>query len=330
MVRTFTGIIAHNARLMRASTTGLAFRQPENLVDFSSASRDGLRFTLSVLDVIGSADQWKLTAAWQLCKWGMTGAPNTSWAWYDVPEHKKPFMLPEGDWQVEDDMIVNLSPNPSLLTDATGWAQLNGTGGSASGSHQAGTGFHGAGFRRATWTAATTSPSGGQSGPTAPVTAGLVHTFGLAARPSKQIRGRWSVEWSNGARSNSPEQVVPGGVWTYGGVRAVPPVGVTTGRCWFESAGTEGVSPGAANWASGNTLDVDAHLVAAGSRPIQYVHGSQGAPAELGVVARHTDPLPVLTSSMIRGFGRFAAVRFGFQTLNPSSDFGLRISLNAE
>lgn len=330
-VKTFTPIIANRMPFMRASTTGLAARQPENPVIFRSANRDGLRFTISVLEVLGSADSWKLKAAFQLCQWGVLGgAPNTSWDWYDLEDEQKAFMLPEGDFGTDEVTVSNLATNPSLETDAVGWGQVAGTGGAASGAHMTdGDAYHGQNYRRMTWTTGTTSPSGGQYGVRTEVAPNVPHTFGLAVRTSKSIRGRWGVRWANNTHTWGESSILPANTWVYGGISAVAPPGQATGTAMWEPSGEPGVDAGAANWNVGDWQDVDAHSVVEGSRTPTFFTGTQTFPAETMVVANSADAIPVHRSRSIRGFGDFAAIRMFYETVNPSSDFGLVLSITA-
>lgn len=330
MEKSFTSIIANKGKFMRASTTGLAPRQPENLVMFTSGNRDGVRFTVSVLEVLGSADRWKLKAAFQLCQWGVIdGAPNTSMEWYDVEEPQKAFMLPEGDFNRAESTIENRAVNPVLETDAAGWGQRAGTGGSASGEHVAdGSGYQSMNYRSMVWTAPTTAPSGGMYGARTPVTPGVPVTVGLAVRASKDIRGRFGIMWDNNTIEWQPSQIVPANSWVYGGITATPPIGRSTGTAIWEASGEDGVD-GAANWQIGDELNATAHLVADGEFSPRYVSGTEVTPAEEMLIASGDDAFPLHRSRVIRGFGELTAIRMWYETVNPSSDFGLVLSITA-
>lgn len=325
--KTYTSIVTKRGRLMLASMTGLAFYQPEVDVNYGSASDTGLPFVVSVEEVLGNATSWKLKAAFQLCQFGVSqGAPGTSWDWYDVEEGQKSFMLPVGDFESQDASLTNISPNPSLETGATGWGQVNGAGGSATGSHETSAGYHGVGFRRASWYVATTVPSGGQHGPLTTVTPGRDYTFGMAVRESKKIRGRFGVRWDNGNVTWGPSRVVPANEWVYGGLHVTVPAGRTTGACFFEASGTAGVD-GALNRENGDTQDVDAHLVAEGHVPVVFTDGTETIVGEKFLVASSGDILPTHRSRMIRGFGERTRLRFWFEAVGATSGFGLVLSI---
>lgn len=331
MIRTFTNRIAYNDFLPINAGTGLSKRQPENIMDFSSASADGLRLSVSVMSQQGTADDWFLRVYPQMCKWdgAATGAPNTSWEWYDIEDAQMAYMMPEGNFLAPGYELTNLSSNPTLETDATGWMQVISQGGSASGSHMTDGGYDGPAYRRMTVTSATTTPNGGQGGPSTPVTPGDRMTFGMAVRESRALRGRFTVQWNDGTTSAAPSQLIAPNTWTYGGLQVRVPAGKTSGRCVFQAFGSSGQS-GSVNREVGDTQDVDAHLVAKGFVPLRFTDTTGSLEGQENTIAYSGSPLPLHTSRLIRGFGRFVALRFEYEAVNPSSDFGLWMSINAD
>lgn len=157
---------------------------------------------------------------------------------------------------------TNRATNPSVGVDATNWAAVAGTGGTASGARNSGDGYVGAGFYRVTWSAATTAISGGLSYTQTGLSESTFYQPGVWVRASKAQTVVLSVAYRDTglATVNSitgAAVAVPANTWTL-----VTAPG-SSGAAVTSAVYTVAVTTGGSLWASGDTFDGDAVLVEA-------------------------------------------------------------------
>jgi len=161
----------------------------------------------------------------------------------------------------------------------TGWSQYTGVGGTGTPTtFPSGGPFTGTGYRRLSFTAATTSPSGGQyhgssATYTSPVTAGQVYTGSGFVRPSRAQNMSVQIEWKNSSnglisRTRGAAFVTPAGAWTRIYATGTAPTGAVGVTVTFYAAST-GV-----NWEIGDTLDVSCCQVDQFATLRPYIGGS--------------------------------------------------------
>ena len=184
-----------------------------------------------------------------------------------------------GPTQTTQTLRTNLVTTPSFEGGALGsWAVVAGTGGTAAGSVQAsgglatGTGTH---LARATWSAATTAPSGGWQFPQMPVAVATTYTGSAWLRASKAQQVYAAIQWldgSNAVISTSKSAVVSLAANTAQRVSltAVAPAGAVKATLQFL------VDTTGSNWAASNTFDLDGALFEAATVLGAYFDGSTG------------------------------------------------------
>lgn len=357
--RTFTSIIVHNRSVNPAGTGTVANYQPEVPVDYSSGNAEGVRFFLAVLGTVGTATDWQLHCKFQFGKWDTTGQHYAGFMWHDLQSEQAANLILEGvDWYgglTQPVTLTNLIANPSMEVNGTGWSQDAGTGGVVTASRPTDGSIFGTTYRRIVWTTATNgvSASGGQNSSSFDVTAGTRYTASAYVRASKAQRGQWFIRWLDGANATLSQTfgsavVLTANTWTRGFVTATAPTNAVKALVGWKAGGTIGTDAGAAQWAVGDTMDIDAAMATAGPEQWAYFDGDQAGAAWTGtagaststktitptitpgVVARNTDSLPLLVSRGIKGFGRYVRCWIWVTATNPSTDFAVTYSLSAD
>ena len=172
--------------------------------------------------------------------------------------------------------ITNRATNPKVAAAATGYAAVAGTGGTATGARNTGTGYTGAaGFFRVAWTAATTALSGGASYTQTGLPANTQYSHLLMVRSSKAQTVRLSAQYQTsaaanvGAASTGPSVALPANVWTPTLVDAA-----TSGAAADRVVLTAAATTGGSNWANGDTLDMGFVTIVTGPKAAQPFDGS--------------------------------------------------------
>lgn len=351
--------IVHHGTVRASGTTELTHMQPENLMDFGVATESGVRFHLDVHGTTGTFDSWELRVRFLLGMLDVDGAGDSKQRWYGLQPEQVKTMIQEGvDWYggiPGPTHITNLLTNPSWEGNSAGGADVAGTGGAVTASRPTDGGFLGTTRRRVTWTAPTTAPSGGmvQGDAGVKVEAGKVYSASVHFTPSKTQRIRPGIRWYS---ANSPTAIRTdyGESAVYNPVAVTKmhraevrgvtaPAGATEARIYLYVSEGEG----AANWAVGDYLDMDAGMVVEGSYLPPTFDGDSpnavwnGEPHHststlklpegdnANVVATSRDTLPVTVSRGIHGFGQLVAVEIKPVFVRGSEDAGITYSLNA-
>lgn len=348
-----SSLLVHSETVNLAGAGTRAFYQPENLVDYSAGSESGVTFALDVHGVVGTADDWYLTAKFQLGIGDVAGAGWSQQRWFDLQPEQIAKLVAEGvDWYggaAEPITRQNLFTNPSVETG--GWTGEAGTGGAVAVSRPADGGYAGPTYYRVTWTTApTVAGAGGIKAWQFACTGGELYSAGMYVRPSKAQRLKAQIVWYDAANVilstvSGVVTEVPTGAWTRVAISGqLAPATATYG--------TVRVLPDATGpiWAIGDTLDGDAIMANVGATLLPYFDGaSPGAvwdatahassstmtitgSIEAGVVARKQDQVAIFPASAartIRGFGRYVRLWIQPHATNPSSDFAVRYSLTS-
>ena len=172
--------------------------------------------------------------------------------------------------------ITNRATNPKVAAAATGYAAVAGTGGTATGARNTGTGYTGAaGFFRVAWTAATTALSGGASYTQTGLAANTQYSHLLMVRSSKAQTVRLSAQYQTSAAANVGAAVngavvtLAANTWT-----AVLVEAATSGAAVDRVVLTAAATTGGTLWANGDTLDVGFVTIVTGPKAAAPFDGS--------------------------------------------------------
>lgn len=168
---------------------------------------------------------------------------------------------------------TNRATNPQVAVNATGYAAVAGTGGTASGARNAGTGYpNGApGFFRTAWTVATTALSGGGQYTQTGLSASTSYPHTVWVRSSKAQTVRLTAQYQTAALANvgtataGTNVVLVANTWTPVTVTATS--GASVDRVVLQVQATTG----GALWANGDWFDIGAVLLGATG---EYFDGS--------------------------------------------------------
>lgn len=158
--------------------------------------------------------------------------------------------------------------NPKCAVNATGYAAVPGTGGTASGARNTGTGYTGAaGFYRVSWTAATTAVSGGASYTQTGLSATTQYSMAAVVRSSKTQTVNLSAQYQDSSSVNVGSAVTSSNMALTANVWSDPIVinGATSGAAVDRVVLTAQAVTGGSNWANGDTFDVGFVLVETGA-----------------------------------------------------------------
>lgn len=153
---------------------------------------------------------------------------------------------------------TNQSTNPTVQIDATNWAAVAGTGGTASGARNSGAGYDGTGFYRVSWTVATTAVSGGFTHLITGRAASTAYSDQVWVRSSKIQRVQLKADYRNASNTvvntaTGTAVVLAANTWTLITVSGTSGAAVTNTLLTAQAVtGTSGV-----NWANGDTFDGD-------------------------------------------------------------------------
>ncbi len=156
---------------------------------------------------------------------------------------------------------TNWATNPSVTVDATNWGWVSGTGGTAAGARNAGTGYSGVGFYRVAWAAATTAISGGLTYTQTGLAAATTYTSSLWVRSSVTQSVALTGQFQDSTATNVGSPItgatvaLTAGLWARVSVTGTSGTGVD--RMVLTAAATSAL------WASGDTFDGDAFLIEA-------------------------------------------------------------------
>ena len=171
----------------------------------------------------------------------------------------------------------NLCANPSMETNATGWAQWTGTGGTSTITRNTDQGAFGAAYERQNWTVAPTTGGGlfiYQGSDTGPDLVGKIFTGSLYIRPSIALTFYINVQYfKNGTPTAAPSSgpvSCPANVWTR--VSWTPSVPPSAGDNkvswrWYIHANSNGLV------VPGTNVDYDACLVEESSSLNEFFDG---------------------------------------------------------
>ena len=154
--------------------------------------------------------------------------------------------------------VTNRATNPKVATAATGYAAVAGTGGTATGARNTGTGYTGAaGFFRVAWTAATTALSGGASYTQTGLVANTQYSHLVMVRSSKAQTVRLTAQYQNasavnvGSAVNGPSLALTANTWT-----PIKAEAATSGAGVDRVVLSAQATTGGALWANGDTCDI--------------------------------------------------------------------------
>jgi prepilin-type N-terminal cleavage/methylation domain-containing protein len=175
--------------------------------------------------------------------------------------------------------VTNLANNPSCESNVTNWASNGGSFGTAVLS-QGTTGFSGTATCMQTSTVASTGVGGGPNiaaGGASNITASVPYTISGYVRVSKIQRVALSFRWLNSSGGSigsdivNPTPIITApNVWQRTSYTLTAPANATQVRYFFYAV--SGTS--AANWAVGDTMEVDAVMVNSGSTLYNYADGN--------------------------------------------------------
>jgi hypothetical protein len=169
---------------------------------------------------------------------------------------------------------TNLATNPTAAS-TTNYAAVAGTGGTAALSNQTSAGDSGSNFNRVTWSVATTSPSGGASYTQTGLAAATQYSHQVWVRSSKIQTVNLSAQYKDSSAVNvgaavvSANVVLTANVWTQLKVE-----GATSGAAVDRVVLTAASASAGSNWASADTLDIDAVMPETGPTCGTYIDGS--------------------------------------------------------
>lgn len=161
---------------------------------------------------------------------------------------------------------TNLATNPSVAVDATNWAAVAGTGGTATGARNSGVGYSGTGFFRVSWTAATTAISGGLSYAQSGLTAGAQYVHQMWVRSSKAQTVKMTVQYQNTSTGSVGSALSGAAVALVANTWQRVSVGGVSGATVDSAVLTVAAVTGGSNWANGDTFDGE--LVCSETPPI--------------------------------------------------------------
>jgi len=171
---------------------------------------------------------------------------------------------------------TNRATNPKVATAATGYAAVVGTGGTATGARNTGTGYTGAGgFFRVAWTAATTALSGGASYTQTGLAANTQYSHLVMVRSSKAQTVRLSAQYQNASAANVGSAVngtavaLLANTWTPIKVEAA-----TSGAAVDRVILTAQATTGGALWANGDSFDIGFTTIVTGPTAAAPFDGS--------------------------------------------------------
>lgn len=172
---------------------------------------------------------------------------------------------------------TNRATNPQVAVNATGYAAIAGTGGTASGARATGAGYpnNAPGYFRTSWTVATTAVSGGVQYTQTGLAASTQYSHTVWVRSSKAQTVRLTAQYQTSAAANVGSAAVGSNVvlaantWT-----AVSVVGATSGAAVDRVVLQVQATTGGSYWASGDWLDAGAVLVETGNTAGSYFDGS--------------------------------------------------------
>jgi hypothetical protein len=162
---------------------------------------------------------------------------------------------------------TNRATNPKSAANSTRYGTLPGTGGSASGARNSGTGYTGAaGFFRVTWSIATSSISGGDVYTQTGLSAATTYSFAMAVRSSKAQAVQLNAQYQNssavnvGSSTNGAIFALAANVWTI-----ITCENALSGAAVDRVVLTAAATTGGSNWANGDTFDVGFVLIETGA-----------------------------------------------------------------
>jgi prepilin-type N-terminal cleavage/methylation domain-containing protein len=168
--------------------------------------------------------------------------------------------------------ITNLATNPSAESVTTGWGYWS-AGGAATFTRQTGGGYSGTSFMRMVFTAASTTGSGGMYYGNSPEAVQVGNTYSLSGyvRTSVSKPMRTCIEWYSSTPSSmgtscSGNVTTTANSWTPLSATGQAPAGTAWARITFYASGP--------SWNIGETLDVDAVMMTAGSNLYTYADGN--------------------------------------------------------
>jgi len=168
---------------------------------------------------------------------------------------------------------TNLATNPSAAS-TTNYAAVAGTGGTAALSNQTTAGYSGSNFNRVTWSAATTSPSGGASYTQTGLAAATQYSHQVWVRSSKIQTVNLSAQYKDSSAVNVGAAVVSANVALAANTWSMLTVTGTSGAAVDRVVLTAAAASAGTNWANTDTLDIDAVLIEVAATSGSYFDGS--------------------------------------------------------